>query len=99
MTANPPQAFPEKLFPLRTELEVYYRELPRLLEEGESGKYAVAKGDAFHGVWDTFRDACQFGHAMFPDGQFLTQLIDERFLALLAPYFPGVAQQAEPESA
>ena len=43
MTANPPAMLPAELEPLRTELGVYYRELPRLQEEGAEGKYAVVK--------------------------------------------------------
>jgi hypothetical protein len=87
MTATPPPAFPEKLLPLRAELAVYYRELPRLLEEGEAGRYVVAKGDVFHGVWDTFRDARQYGYAMFGLEQFLTQVVDDRYLAVLEQWF------------
>ncbi len=80
MTANPPPVLPKQLHPLATELSVYYRELPRLLEEGEEGRYAVVKGETFHGTWDTFRDARQYGYDKFPDGLFLTQKIDIRHL-------------------
>jgi len=77
--------------PLVTELGVYYRELPRLLEEGEQGRYAVVKGETFHGTWDSFRDARQYGYERFEDGLFLTQKVDARFLALLAPFFGSSA--------
>jgi hypothetical protein len=91
MTSNPPAALPEQLHPLATELGVYYRELPRLLEEGEAGRYAVVKGETFHGTWDTCRDARQYGYERFEDGLFLTQKIDARFLAILAPLYGSSA--------
>ncbi|WP_439630075.1 hypothetical protein [Gemmata sp.] len=94
MTANAPHAFPEKLIPLRTELAVYARELPRLLDAGDAGKYFVAKGETVHGVWDTYHDAIQHGYAVVPDGRFLAQLIDPRFLPLLATYFQVPEEQA-----
>jgi hypothetical protein len=87
MTANPTPVLPEQLHPLATELGVYYRELPRLLQEGEAGRYAVVKGETFHGTWDTFRDARQYGYDRFEDGLFLTQKVDARYLSLMAPYF------------
>lgn len=86
MTANPPN-WPQGLEPLRTELGVYYRELPRLLREGDGGRYAVVKGDTLYGTWDTFRDARQYGYDKFGLEPFLTQQIDPRFLAALAPFF------------
>jgi hypothetical protein len=92
------QPLPENMHPLATELRVYYRELPQLLAEGHDGKYFVAKGDASYGVWDTFHDAIQFGHDKFPDGKFLAQMIDRRFLAALAP-FCGPHPEAEAEVA
>jgi hypothetical protein len=87
MTADPQPALPEQFHPLATELGVYYRELPRMLEEGEEGRFAVVKGETFHGTWDTFRDARQYGYERFEDGLFLTQKVDARFLGLLAPFF------------
>ena len=98
MTANPPPAFPDGLLQLRTELGVYYRELPRLPAEGESGRIAVVKGTTFHGTWDTFRDAIQYGHDKFPDGQFLAQKIDRRYLDAFAPHFPAGASVIESEA-
>jgi hypothetical protein len=85
MMANSP-VLQEQLHPLATELGVYYRELPRLLQEGKEGRYAVVKGDTFHGTWDTFRDARQYGYDKFSDGLFLTQKIDSRYLHFLQPF-------------
>ena len=92
MTANPQPAqtqpqTPHPLHPLITELEVYYRALPRLLAEGEAGRYAVVKGTEFCGTWDSFRDARQYGYERFGGEPFLTQQIDERYLSALAHWF------------
>jgi hypothetical protein len=82
-----PTEFPEKLAPLRTEIETYYRELPRLLEEGEEGRYAVVKGATVHGAWDTYRDARQRGGELFGLEPFMVQVIDHRFLAAYERWF------------
>jgi hypothetical protein len=87
MTANPPPVLPPAMEPLRTELGVYYRELPRLLEERQEGKYLVVKGEKLHGVWDTSHDAYQFVLDKFGEERVLIQKIDRRFLAALAPVF------------
>lgn len=84
---NPRPQLPAELEPLRTEMSFYFRELPRLLEEKEEGRYAVIKGETLHGVWDTFHDARQYGYLRFDDGVFLSQKIDARFLPLLEKIF------------
>jgi hypothetical protein len=94
MSASQLTPLPEQLQPLATEMAVYYRELPRLLDEGEAGRYAVVKGETFYGTWDTFRDARQFGNERFSDGLFLTQQVDERFVPLLGPYFGKPAEES-----
>lgn len=93
-----PTEFPEKLTPLRTEMETYYRELPRLLEEGEEGRYAVVKGDTVYGAWDTFRDARQRGGELFGMEQFMVQVIDARFLIGFGKWF-GPSQKNNDEAA
>jgi hypothetical protein len=94
-----PTIFPEKLSPLRTELETYYRELPRLLNEGEEGRYLVVKGTTVHGVWDTFRDARQHGGELFGMDSFLAQVIDSRYLTLFEKWFGPLPKPAEAEVA
>lgn len=78
---------PEPLRPLATELETFYREFHRLHDEHGSDRYVVIKGDQIHGVWDTFRDATQYGYEKFEDGRFLAQNIDPRLLATLEQHF------------
>jgi hypothetical protein len=47
---------PPELRPLATELETFYRELSRLLDEGEAGRFAVVRGAQVVSIWDTYRD-------------------------------------------
>jgi len=51
-------------------LNVYRKELARLLSEGEAGRFAVIKGDAVAHVWDTADDAMQAGTLLIGPGQF-----------------------------
>jgi hypothetical protein len=83
---------PPHLQPVAAEIETFYRELPRLLEEGEGGRCAVIRGNQVESVWDTPRDAKQHGYRVFDDGRFLAGLIDARWLDALAPYFGTVAE-------
>lgn len=81
---------PEKLRVLATELNTYMREMPRLLAEGEEGRYALISGDQLYTIWDTFGDALQAGYQQFGlDGRFCAQPIKrrdyERFLMLIEP--------------
>jgi hypothetical protein len=74
-------SLPKDLEVLRTEIRTYLRELPRLLEEGHEGKYALIKGEEVLSVWDTFDDAYQAGRQQFGWGvAFLTQPIEEEAL-------------------
>jgi hypothetical protein len=47
------------------EIATYVRELPRLLDEEEEGRFALIKGDEILSVWDTQRDAIQAGVEKF----------------------------------
>lgn len=93
-----PAEFPEQLALLRAEMETYYRELPRLLEGGEEGRYAVVKGGTVHRAWDTYRDALQYGYERFGTEQFMVQVIDARFLVGYGKWF-GPLPQANDEAA
>jgi hypothetical protein len=63
---------------LEREIETYQRELPRLLQEGEGGRWALIKGDEVVDVWDTQRDAIQAGRARFGLEPTLVKHIDPR---------------------
>ncbi len=86
-----PTEFPEQLTPLRTEIETYYRELSRLLDEGEEGRYAVVKGDTVYGAWDTYRDALQDGYNRFGMESFMVQAVDSRYLSAYEKWFGPLA--------
>jgi hypothetical protein len=62
---------------LERELEVYQRELPRLLGEGGRGKFALVHGDSVNSVWDTWKDAVQIGYDRFGLEPFLVKEIQE----------------------
>ena len=84
---------PESIRPLAAEINTYLRELPRLLREGDEGRYALIHGDQLLSVWDTYGDALQAGYERFGiDGHFVAHKIQgrelERFLTLL----PGQPQ-------
>lgn len=95
MTADLPPVFPPELQPLAAEVRTYFRELPRLLDEGRDGKFVIVKADGLFGIWDTQRDAIQAGRALFPDGGFLAQQIDHRFLDVLGTQFPTPAPETQ----
>ena len=82
-----PDTFPEQMNSMRAEMETYYRELPRLIEDGEEGRYVVVKGGTVYSVWDTFRDARQRGGELFGMEQFMVQEVDARFLVGYGKWF------------
>ena len=55
MIDNPSSELPEKILPLAPELGFYFRQLPRLLEEGKEGLFTIVKDETFHGTWNTFQ--------------------------------------------
>lgn len=91
MNPELPAGFPTELSALATEIHTYFRELPRLLAEGEDGRVVVVKGADLFGVWDTYSDAIQLGRERFPDGGFLAQEIDSRFLDAFGSFFNAPA--------
>ena len=72
---------------IAAEVELYYRELPRLLDEHLEGKIALACRGAVS-VWDTTNDAMQFAAEKYGLVPMLLQPIDDRDLGRLAPYMP-----------
>src|SRR5262245_10578612 len=67
--------------PLAAEWATYRRELPRLLESGGAGRFALIQGDTILGIYDTFDAALDVGYDRFGlDTPFMAQPIDARFL-------------------
>jgi len=85
---------PESLKPLEREVCTYYRELPRLIEEGHEGRYALIRDDELLSIWDTLDEAATAGHDRFGFERFMTQKIRSRDLQHLAPYFENEQSRA-----
>ena len=86
----PAENFPENIRPMAADLNAFFREVPRLLHEGEEGRYALIDSGKLLSTWDTYSDALQAGYEKFgADGLFIVQKIDrrqyERFMTLLDP--------------
>jgi hypothetical protein len=64
--------------PIRQEWETYRRELPRLLNEGLEGKFALVKGVEVIGIFATFGEGLQAGRHKYGTQPFLIQPIRER---------------------
>src|ERR1700719_599438 len=84
----PVENFPENIRPIATDLNAFIREVPRLLDEGEEGRYALIDSGKLLSTWDTYSQALQAGYEKFgADGLFIVQKIDrrqfERFMTLL----------------
>ena len=56
---RPSHVSPEQWERALRDLATYRRELPRLLQEGQAGRYALIKNDQVVSVWDTVGDALQ----------------------------------------
>jgi len=80
-------ALPENLKPLEREIRTYYRELPRLIAEGNEGRYALVRDDQLLSIWNTLEEASTAGHDRFGFERFMAQKIRSRDLEHLAPYF------------
>jgi len=72
-----PGVSPEDRQRLEGAFATYRRELPRLLAQGDAGRYALIQGDKVVSVWDTSRDAGQSGYERFGvEGGFAIQRIN-----------------------
>ncbi len=80
---------PENWKPLFRELTAYFRQLPQLLSDGETGRYAVVQGDQLVNTWDSYRDALQYGNERFGDQLYLIHQVDARDIERLARFVPA----------
>lgn len=62
---------------LERELEIFQRELPRLLVEGQAGKHVLIHGDLVDSVWPTWEEAVEAGYERFELEPFVVKLIAE----------------------
>jgi hypothetical protein len=61
--------------PLHREWKTYKREVGRLLAAGQTGRFALVKGDAIVSNWDTRNDATQAGRERFGQEMLMVQEI------------------------
>jgi hypothetical protein len=92
--AKPLHPATKALLLLKREINTYRRELPRLLAEGEEGRFALVKGDQLIAVWDTFDDAYQAGRLLYGLEVFLAQPIESRYLTSVFPKELGLDEPA-----
>ncbi|MBL8799087.1 MAG: hypothetical protein JNM56_34695 [Planctomycetia bacterium] len=71
-TSTPPPPAAELL---AAELAAYQQELPRLLADGQEGRWVLIQGSEVAGIGDTFADAVQAGDERFGLTPFLVQRI------------------------
>lgn len=62
---------------LEHEWKTFLREMPRLLREGQRGKYVLIQGETVYGVWETLDEALAAGYDRFGVGSFLAQEIND----------------------
>jgi hypothetical protein len=86
----PAELLPESIRPMAAEVNTYLRELPRLLHEGDEGRYALIHGGQLLSVWHTFGDAIEVGYERFGlDGRFVAKRVDRRDLERFLTLIPG----------
>jgi hypothetical protein len=51
--------------------------MPRLLAEGQQGRFILIKGETIHGIWNDFWDAVQEGRKHYGRVPFMVQEIQE----------------------
>lgn len=71
------------LNPLAKELEVFYRELPRLLKDSE-GKYVLIKGDSVD-VFAAYEDALKAGYDRYKLDSFLVKHVESNDVVVIHP--------------
>jgi hypothetical protein len=86
LATRPDHVTPEEWERAQRDLATYRRELPRLLQEGHAGKYAIIRDDQIISVWDTLGDALQAAGERFGRESVATYQINpldvERFVLL-----------------
>ena len=78
---------PDQLQPLAEEICTYFRELPRLLKDGQEGRVALIRGGELISIWDTFEAALRAGYDTFGMDRFMAQPIKKKDADDLAGLF------------
>lgn len=63
---------------LEREWRLFVEEMPRLLKEGNRGKYVLICGEKMDGIWDTLEEALAAGYDRFGLQPFLAQEINDK---------------------
>lgn len=79
------------------EIATYVRELPRLLEDGEEGRFALIKGDEILSIWDTNGDAIQAGVEKFGLDPICVMKVDERNVERYAALMDQIKESKCPQ--
>jgi hypothetical protein len=61
--------------PLEKEWATYRRELPRLLAEGQEGRFVLVRGGVIDSIWDTHSEAVDAGYDRFGLERFMVHQI------------------------
>jgi hypothetical protein len=84
---------PESLKTWRPALVAFFRSIPKLVEKGHLGKWALLRPDGIDSVWKTREAASRAGRKKYGLEPFLTQPIDPKELTDWARDLPELAQE------
>jgi hypothetical protein len=96
---RPPHVPPEQWERALRDYATYRRELPRLLQEGHAGQFALIREDQVLSVWDTVGDALQAASERFglaPVATFKINPLDVERFALLDAQLQAAKEAACP---
>src|SRR5436305_1953424 len=99
LPTRPPHVSPEQWDRVQRDLQTYRRELPRLLQEGHAGRYAIVRDGQVVSVWDTLGDALQAAGERFgpePVATYQVNPLDVERFALLDAQAPEGKEAACP---
>jgi adenosylmethionine-8-amino-7-oxononanoate aminotransferase len=81
---------------LEVELATYKSKLPKLIADGNEGKFVLIKGDDLVDVFGTYEDAIKAGYAKFSLEPFLVRQIQSvehvHFISRLLPCHTSLAR-------
>ncbi len=90
-------ALPEKARERQADIRRFWRELPRLLDEGHQDRVALLHDGELISLWDSLGDATQAGYDRFgPEGRFLTSPVSALEFLRLRQYLARLRSQPCP---
>jgi hypothetical protein len=80
---------------LEQELDTYLKERPRLLADGQEGRFVLIRGDQVHGTFETMGEALEAGYTRFGlDALFMVRQVTKTDQAV---YFTRNVTHAHPD--